>query len=193
MTPNRQSPAYAPFAPSPLPCCAANSASASSSALTMEYPARRIALSLLRIKIGRQDNHRTGGWPANFERLRETKDLSALAHGNSAHPRLSSHSGELFGKDQPSSARVARRNYHAIFPRVMIHLRAHMAHNGTYFPRRREPALPAPACRGAKSNGACPERSRTGISQAANNHHPPEDTATSHGEKSYPNRDTPRG
>ena len=27
----------------------------------MEYPAHRIALSRLRIKIGRQDNHRTGG------------------------------------------------------------------------------------------------------------------------------------
>jgi hypothetical protein len=138
MTPNRQSSAYAPYAQSPLPCCAANSAS--SSALTMEYPARRIALSLLRIKIGRQDNHRAGGVAANFERLRETKDLSALAQGNYAHPRLSSH-----------SARVARRNYHAnhaIFPRVMIDLMAHMAHNGTCFPP------PWRTCRGSEAERA---------------------------------------
>src|SRR5580698_663125 len=126
MTPNRQSSAYAPYAQSPLPCCAANSASASSSALTTEYPAHRIALSPLRIKIGRQDNHRTGGWPQILSAFVKHEDLSALAHGNYAHPRLSSH-----------SARVARRNYHAnhaIFPRVMIDLMAHMAHNGTCFP-----------------------------------------------------------
>jgi hypothetical protein len=43
MTPNWQSPAYALVAQSWLPCCVANSASASeSSALTMEYPAHCI-------------------------------------------------------------------------------------------------------------------------------------------------------
>jgi hypothetical protein len=33
--------------------------------------------TVLRIKIKKQYKHCTGGWPANFERLRETKDLSA--------------------------------------------------------------------------------------------------------------------
>jgi hypothetical protein len=63
MTPNRQSPAYELFAQSRLPFGAANSASASS--------------AVYRSKS--EDNISTaqGGWPTNFERLRETKDLSA--------------------------------------------------------------------------------------------------------------------
>jgi hypothetical protein len=181
MTPNRQSSAYAPYAQSPLPCCAANSASASSSALTTEYPAHRIALSLLRIKIERQDNRRTGGWPANFERLREIKDLSALAHGNFVHPRAFKPFRRAFWEDQQSSARVARRNYHAnhtIFPRVMIDLMAHMAHNGTCFPP------PWRTCRGAKPNGHIAGCKITTPTRG-------------HGNfpwgKSYPNRGTPRG
>ena len=40
----------------------------------------------------------TGVWAANFERLRETKDLSPLAHCNSAHAKLSRNTGELFGR-----------------------------------------------------------------------------------------------
>jgi len=65
MTPNRQNRAYALLAQSWLPCWVANSAS-SSSALTMEYAAHRINLSRPRIKIGRQDNHRTGGVARKF-------------------------------------------------------------------------------------------------------------------------------
>src|SRR5580700_7945601 len=97
MTPNRQSPAYALFAQSCPPCCAANSAPASS-ALTTEYPAHRINLSRLWIKIGRQDNHHTGGCgPQILSAFVKQRTYQPLAHGNSAHPSVSSHSGELFG------------------------------------------------------------------------------------------------
>ena len=56
MTPSRQSPAYALFAQSLPPCSVVNPASASS-ALTMDYPAHRIDLPRLWIKIRGQFEH----------------------------------------------------------------------------------------------------------------------------------------
>jgi len=47
-----------------------------------------------------EDNMSTvqGVWPANFEHLRETKDLSALAHVIFAHRKLSRHTGDDFAR-----------------------------------------------------------------------------------------------
>jgi hypothetical protein len=100
------------------------------------------------MKIRRQDNHRTGGVATNFERLSETKDLSALAHGNSTHPRAFKPFRRAFLEGSAKFGSSRPRNYHAnhaIFPRVMIHLMAHMAHNGTCFP---PPWRTCPACPG---------------------------------------------
>ena len=89
MIPNRQNPAYSLFARRPIVH------SRGMSSLRIHLPAwnrsRRPVTKTLptecplparrRIKIRRQYKHCTRGvWPANFERLRETKDLSALAH-----------------------------------------------------------------------------------------------------------------
>ncbi len=77
----------------------------------------------LRVKIrGNICNARGGVWPTNFERLRETKDLSAsLRIGNSAHRRFQDIQ-ENFGKHQAKfGSRHRPRNYyanHAIFLRV---------------------------------------------------------------------------
>ena len=96
MTPNRQSPAYALFAQSLLPNCAANPASASP-VLTMEYPAHGIGFSRLRIKISTQFKRYTRGCgPQILSAFVKQRTYQPLAHGNSADPGLSSHSGELF-------------------------------------------------------------------------------------------------
>ena len=98
MTPNRQSPAYALFAQSWPPCGAANSASASS-ALTMEYSAHGSGLSRLRIKIRRQDKHCTGGGgPQILSAFVKQRTYQPLPARNSAHPELSRHTGDLFGR-----------------------------------------------------------------------------------------------
>jgi hypothetical protein len=115
-----------------------------------------VGLSRLRIKVRRQYKHCTGGWPANFERLRETKDLAAPCPH--VIPRIPSFQDlqETFLEGSAKFGSRRLRNYHAnhaIFRRVMIHLMAHMAHNGTYSPA-------GLAYRGLQ-----------------NNHHPPEDTA----------------
>jgi hypothetical protein len=86
MTPNRQSPAYALFARRPIvpqpPDVLAADPPASQEPLppsgTEDTPVTECPLpARLRIKIRRQSALHTGVWPANFERLRETKDLSA--------------------------------------------------------------------------------------------------------------------
>jgi hypothetical protein len=79
MTPNPQSPAYALFAQSWLPLPHSKSRTG---VIRVNHGVSgpSFDLSCLRIKISRQYEHCTGGvWPTNFERLRETKDLSALA------------------------------------------------------------------------------------------------------------------
>jgi hypothetical protein len=138
MTPNRQCPAYALFAQSWLPCCAANSASASSSS-PMEYLAHRMDLSRLWIKIGRQDNHRTGGGPQILSAFVKQRTYQPPSDGNSAHPGFQA-IRESFWE---GSAKFGLRRLgeyhanHAIFPRVMLHLKVLKVH---IFPRRGEPA-----------------------------------------------------
>jgi hypothetical protein len=72
-----------------------------------------------------------GGWPTNFGRLRETKDLSASSRiGNSAHRRFQDIQ-ENFWKDQAKFGSRRLRNYHAnhaIFLRVMTHLKVLKVH-----------------------------------------------------------------
>jgi hypothetical protein len=98
MTPHWQSPAYALFAQSWLPCCAANSASASS-ALATEYPAKGIDVSRLRIEIRRQYKHCTGGCgPQILSAFVKQKTYQPLPARNSTHPKLSMHTGDLFGR-----------------------------------------------------------------------------------------------
>ena len=155
MTPNRQGPAYALFVRSWLPCGAANSASASS-ALTMEYPAHGIGLSRLRIKIRRQYKHCTGGGgPQILSAFVKQRTYRPCPH---VIPRIPGFQDvqETFLEGSAKFGLRRLRNYHAnhaIFRRVMIHLMAHKAHNGTYSP------------------------AGLAYRRLQNNHHPPEDTA----------------
>ena len=76
MTPKRQGPVYAIFAQPLLPCCAANSASESSAKRWSIQPMVMIAPAYGSESEGNVSAAQ-GEWLANFERLRETKDLSA--------------------------------------------------------------------------------------------------------------------
>ena len=76
----------------------------------------------LRVKIrGNICNARGGVWPTNFERLRETKDLSAsLRIGNSAHRRFQDIQENFLEASAKFGSRRLRNYYanHAIFLRV---------------------------------------------------------------------------
>src|SRR5271170_6535342 len=119
-----------------LPCGAANSTSASS-APKMDYPARGIGLSRRRIKIRRQPKHCTGGCGPQI--------LSAFVKQRTYRPSptvipLIPDFQAIHESFLEESAKFGFRRLgeyhanHAIFPRVMIHLMAHMAQNGTHSP-----------------------------------------------------------
>jgi hypothetical protein len=76
----------------------------------MEYPAHCINSPAYGSKSEDKITTAQGGGPQILSAFVKQTTYQPLAHGNFAHPRLSSHSGELFWKDQQSSARVAREN-----------------------------------------------------------------------------------
>ena len=107
MTPNPQSPAYALFAQSWLPFPHSKSRTGVIR-VNDGVSGPSFDLSCLRIKISRQYEHCTGGvWPANFERLRETKDLSAPCMRNFAHRMLQNKRRRIRYNDHPRRSPLA--------------------------------------------------------------------------------------
>jgi hypothetical protein len=108
-------------------------------------------------QIRRQDEQGTGACGPQilsaFVKQRTCPHLIPLMPGFQDITGIFLEESAKFG---PRSLRNNHAN-HAIFLRVMIHLMAHMAHNGTYLPA------------GLTYRGL------------QNNHHPPEDTQLSHG------------
>ena len=74
---------------------------------------------------------------ANFERLRETKDLRAACQSAILLIPSFQDLQETFleGSAKSGSRRLSNNHAnHAIFLRLMTDLKVHMAHNGTYSP-----------------------------------------------------------